>query len=180
MKPDAKQLDEVVVTGYVKISKNSFTGTSVTVSADQLMSVSKTNVLGSLQVFDPSFRIAENNMMGSNPNSVPELYIRGRSGIGTTELDAESLSKSALKNNPNLPTFIMDGFEISVEKLYDMDPSRIESITILKDAADIMITQFLFFITSSPSCFPFVFAFYFIFSFICFISDDFMVSYPWI
>ena len=31
MKPDAKQLDEVVVTGYVKISKNSFTGTSVTV-----------------------------------------------------------------------------------------------------------------------------------------------------
>ena len=35
----------------------------------------------------------------------------------------------------NLPTFIMDGFEISVQKLYDMDPSRIESITILKDAA---------------------------------------------
>ena len=29
----------------------------------------------------------------------------------------------------------MDGFEISVTKLYDMDPSRIESITILKDAA---------------------------------------------
>ena len=29
----------------------------------------------------------------------------------------------------------MDGFEIKVEKLYDMDPSRIESITILKDAA---------------------------------------------
>ena len=135
MKPDEKQLDEVVVTGYVKISKNSFTGTSVSVSADQLMSVSKTNVLGALQVFDPSFRIAENNLAGSNPNKVPELYIRGRSGIGTTELDAESLSKSSLENNPNLPTFIMDGFEISVQKLYDMDPSRIENITILKDAA---------------------------------------------
>lgn len=130
MKPDEKQLDEVVVTGYVKISKNSFTGTSVSVSADQLMSVSKTNVLGALQVFDPSFRIAENNLAGSNPNKVPELYIRGRSGIGTTELDAESLSKSSLENNPNLPTFIMDGFEISVQKLYDMDPSRIENITI--------------------------------------------------
>lgn len=135
LKPDSKQLEEVVVTGYAKISKNSFTGTSVTVSADQLMSVSKTNVLGALQVFDPSFRIAENNLAGSNPNNVPELYIRGRSGIGTTELDAESLSKTSLKNNPNLPTFIMDGFEISVQKLYDMDPSRIESITILKDAA---------------------------------------------
>ena len=135
LKPDSKQLEEVVVTGYAKISKNSFTGTSVTVSADQLMSVSKTNVLGALQVFDPSFRIAENNLAGSNPNNVPELYIRGRSGIGTTQLDAESLSKTSLKNNPNLPTFIMDGFEIKVEKLYDMDPSRIESITILKDAA---------------------------------------------
>lgn len=135
MKPDSKQLDEVVVTGYAKISKNSFTGTSVTVTADQLMSVSKTNVIGALQVFDPSFRIAENNMAGSNPNNIPELYIRGRSGIGTTQLDAESLSKTSLKNNPNLPTFIMDGFEIKVEKLYDMDPSRIESITILKDAA---------------------------------------------
>lgn len=135
MKPDSKQLDEVVVTGYAKISRNSFTGTSVTVTADQLMSVSKTNVLGALQTFDPSFRIAENNLAGSNPNNIPELYIRGRSGIGTTQLDAESLSKTSLKNNPNLPTFIMDGFEISVQKLYDMDPSRIESITILKDAA---------------------------------------------
>lgn len=135
LKPDSKQLEEVVVTGYAKISKNSFTGTSVTVTADQLMSVSKTNVLGALQTFDPSFRIAENNLAGSNPNNVPELYIRGRSGIGTTQLDAQSLSKTSLKNNPNLPTFIMDGFEISVQKLYDMDPSRIESITILKDAA---------------------------------------------
>lgn len=138
LKPDSKQLEEVVVTGYAKISKNSFTGTSVTVTADQLMSVSKTNVLGALQTFDPSFRIAENNLAGSNPNNVPELYIRGRSGIGTTQLDAQSLSKTSLKNNPNLPTFIMDGFEISVQKLYDMDPSRIESITILKDAATAM------------------------------------------
>ena len=135
LKPDSKQLEEVVVTGYVKISKNSFTGTSVTVTADRLMSISKTNVLGALQTFNPSFRIAENNLAGSNPNNVPELYIRGRSGIGTTQLDAQSLSKTSLKNNPNLPTFIMDGFEISVQKLYDMDPSRIESITILKDAA---------------------------------------------
>lgn len=132
---DSKELDEVVVTGYGKISKNSFTGTSVSVSADELMAVSKTNVLKALQAFDPSFRIAEDNLAGANPNKVPELYIRGRSGIGTTELDAESISRSELQNNPNLPTFIMDGFEISVQKLYDMDPSRIANITILKDAA---------------------------------------------
>lgn len=135
MKPDVKQMEEVVVTGYVNIKKNSFTGTSVTVSKDELMKVSKTNVMQALQAFDPSFRIQENNAMGSDPNTVPELYIRGRSGIGVKELDKKDLSKSALQNNPNLPTFIMDGFQISVQKLYDMDPNRIESITILKDAA---------------------------------------------
>lgn len=135
MKADVKQMDEVVVTGYVNIKKNSFTGTSVTVSKDELMKVSKTSVMQALQTFDPSFRIQENNAMGSDPNALPELYIRGRSGIGVKELDKKDLSKSALQNNPNLPTFIMDGFQISVQKLYDMDPNRIESITILKDAA---------------------------------------------
>ncbi|MFR7876197.1 MAG: TonB-dependent receptor plug domain-containing protein, partial [Butyricimonas paravirosa] len=69
------------------------------------------------------------------PNAVPEMYIRGRSGIGVKDLDRNALSKSELDNNPNLPTFIMDGYEISVQKLYDFDPNRIESIVILKDAA---------------------------------------------
>ena len=29
----------------------------------------------------------------------------------------------------------MDGFEVSVQKVYDLDPNRIESVNILKDAA---------------------------------------------
>lgn len=63
------------------------------------------------------------------------MYIRGRSGFGVKELDKDQLSKSNLENNPNLPTFIMDGFEVSIEKVYDLDPTRIESLTVLKDAA---------------------------------------------
>ncbi|MFR7877422.1 MAG: TonB-dependent receptor plug domain-containing protein [Butyricimonas paravirosa] len=51
------------------------------------------------------------------------------------DLDRNTLSKSALENNPNLPIFIMDNFETTIQKVYDMDPNRIESITILKDAA---------------------------------------------
>ena len=76
-----------------------------------------------------------NTQFGSDPNALPEMYIRGRSGVGTRDLDKNQLSKSNLENNPNLPTFIMDGFEVSIEKVYDLDPSRIESMTILKDAA---------------------------------------------
>ncbi|EJW94691.1 protein containing TonB-dependent receptor, plug domain protein, partial [gut metagenome] len=102
---------------------------------DELLQVNKTNVIQALQAFDPSFRIGENLAMGSDPNALPEVSIRGNSGLGAGELDIDVTNKASLKNNPNLPTFIMDGFEISVTKLYDMDPSRIESITILKDAA---------------------------------------------
>jgi len=73
--------------------------------------------------------------MGSDPNTLPEFYVRGRSGIGVKELDPQDISQAALQNNPNSPVFIMDGFEVSVEKVYDFDPNRIASLTILKDAA---------------------------------------------
>ena len=137
MDESASQLENSVVTGYANIRKESFTGNTVSVSKEELLKASKTNVIKALQSFDPSFRIKENNLMGSDPNAVPELYIRGESGVGTKELDVDSdqFSKANLENNPNLPIFIMDGFEISAQKLYDMDPDRIENITILKDAA---------------------------------------------
>lgn len=137
LKHDAMQMEEVVVTGYGNIRKESFTGSSVTVKGDDLLKVSQTNVISALQTFDPSFRIQTNNQWGSDPNALPEMYVRGRSGIGVTDLERarNPLSKSALENNPNLPTFILDGFEVNVQKVYDLDPSRIESMTILKDAA---------------------------------------------
>ena len=132
---DVKTLEDVVVTGYNNVRKTSFTGSSTQISGDDLRKVSQTNILGALQSFDPSFRLMTNNQFGSDPNALPEMYIRGRSGIGVKELDRDQLSKSNLENNPNLPTFIMDGFEVSIEKVYDLDPTRIESMTILKDAA---------------------------------------------
>lgn len=139
MRVDAMAVDEVVVTGYGDVKRSSFTGNSIVVKREDLLKVSKTNVIKALQTFDPSFRIKENNQWGSDPNALPEVYIRGESGIGSkvdlANIDNDMLSKPKLLGNPNLPTFIMDGFEISVSQLYDMDPNRIESITILKDAA---------------------------------------------
>lgn len=133
LKKDAMALDDVVITGFNDVKKSSYTGNSVVVKRDELLKASKTNVIKALQTFDPSFRIRENNNWGSDPNAMPEMYIRGESGLGN--LDKNDLSKSNLKDNPNLPTFIMDGFEIDATTLYDYDPNRIESITILKDAA---------------------------------------------
>lgn len=135
LKEKKEALEDVVVTGYANVKKSSFTGTSIRVDKEDILRIASRNVIDVLQVFDPSLRMMKNNIMGSDPNTIPEFYIRGRSGIGVKELDISDISQTALKNNPNLPLFIMDGFEINVQKVYDFDPNRIESVTILKDAA---------------------------------------------
>lgn len=139
LKEDKVKMDEVVVTGYMNVRKESFTGNVTTVTKDQLMKTNNRNVIAALQVFDPSFRIKENNIWGSDPNSLPEFTIRGESSIEINKgLAAEvnrRTQRTNLKDNPNLPIFILDGFQVDVQKIYDMDMNRIESMTILKDAA---------------------------------------------
>lgn len=135
LKPSDAAMKDIVVTGYSNLRKESFTGNAVKVEKEQILKVAQRNVIDVLQVFDPSFRIEMNNLRGSDPNNLPNFYVRGRSGIGVKALDASDLSKASLQNNPNLPVFIMDGYEVTTERVYDLDPTRIKSITILKDAA---------------------------------------------
>lgn len=131
----SEKIEDVVVTGYNTIRKESFTGNSISVTQEELIKVNNRNLVDALQVFDPSFRLEVNNLMGSDPNTLPEFYIRGRSGIGLKSLDEVDVSEAALTNNPNLPIFIMDGYEVTAERVYDFDITRIKNITILKDAA---------------------------------------------
>ena len=132
-------IDEIVVTGYQQLKKNAFTGNATVVTKDQLLKTNNKNAIAALQAFEPSFRLKEANLWGSDPNNLPEFTIRGESSIGMNRgLDVESARRSQrtnLADNPNLPIFILDGFEVSVQKIYDMDINRIESMTILKDAA---------------------------------------------
>lgn len=130
LEEDAQEMDEVVVNGYFTKNKSSFTGNVVAVTKEELAKVSSNNLITALQVFDPSFRLKENTDLGSDPNSLPNFRIRGNSGFGT-----EALSQSNLKNDPNLPTFILDGYEVKVEKIFDLNLDRVESVTILKDAS---------------------------------------------
>ena len=130
LEEEVKGMDEVVVTGYFNKNKSSFTGTAKSYTAEELKQVNPVNLLSALSILDPSFKMVENNLDGSNPNVIPDFQIRGTASMpSTNELT------SSFVGSPNMPTFIMDGFEVTAEKVFDLDPMRIESMTILKDAA---------------------------------------------
>jgi len=133
LKPDAQVLDDVIVTGYQTINKNNFTGTAITVTGEELKRMNPQNVLQSIMVFDPSFKLVENNLLGSNPNILPNINVRGTTAIPSGSEGV--LRRDNLAGNVNLPAFILDGYEVSLEKIYDLDINRIATITLLKDAA---------------------------------------------
>lgn len=131
LKSDTR-LNEVIVTGIYTRKAESFTGAATTITSKDLMRVGNQNVFQSLKNLDPTLYIADNLNLGSDPNSVPDMSMRGISSFPSTE---NSSLRSSYQNQPNQPLFILDGFETSTEAVMDMDMNRIESITILKDAS---------------------------------------------
>ena len=124
-------LNEVVVTGIINRDKTSFTGSSSSFTAEDLKVVGVQNPIASLAALDPAFNVLTNELAGSDPNHLPDINIRGKSSVIGTRDDAV--------NDPNQPLFIVDGFESTLEAVYKMDINRIESMTILKDAASTAI-----------------------------------------
>lgn len=131
MKEQTNELSNVVITGIFTREKESFTGSAVTFSKEELTSMGAQNVLQSLKTLDPAFAVVEDNQFGSDPNRLPNLEIRGKSSMLGTRDD--------LSTDPNQPLFILDGFESTISAINDLDINRIQSITILKDAASTAI-----------------------------------------
>lgn len=130
MKVDIAEIDEVVVTGIFDKPKESFTGAVTHITKDEIMAFGNRNLLQTLNNIDPAFVIRENNTYGSNPNVLPEIQIRGISGLP----DITNLQTYA-RAELNQPLFILDGFEVTLERVMDLNPSDVESVTILKDAS---------------------------------------------
>ena len=120
LESDSETLDDVVVTGYFNKSKDSFTGAVTQVKREELRKFGNVNLIEALKMVDPAFKIKENNEMGSDPNTLPDFFVRG---------------EGSFMGNSNVPTFIVDGYEVSLQRVFDMDMDRIESLTILKDAS---------------------------------------------
>lgn len=124
-------MKDVVVTGIFRKAKESYTGSVATVTAEQLKQFRGQNLLQTLKNADASINFAIDNLNGSNPNNLPDINIRGNSSL---PMSVEEFN-AGQQNNPNTPLVIMDGFEISLQKLMDYNDEEIESINILKDAA---------------------------------------------
>lgn len=128
------QLKDVVISNGMYTRKiESFTGAVSTYTGEQLKSVGNKNILESLKTLDPSFIMVENNQLGSNPNALPNIEVRGKTSISTANLNDQFAA------NPNQPLFVLDGFESSLQAIYDLDMNRVASIYILKDAASTAI-----------------------------------------
>lgn len=131
MENDNKVLGDVVVTGIFTKAKESYTGAVTTIGKEDLNIHKGQNLLQTLRTIDASLNFQVNNLTGSNPNSLPQINIRGNSSLpmSVAEFDRST------SNSVNTPLIILDGFEMSLEKLMDYNDEEIESINILKDAA---------------------------------------------
>jgi tonB-linked outer membrane protein, susC/ragA family len=120
LEPDNQTIESVVVTGFTKKDKKSYTGAQTTIKSEQLLSVGTKNLLQGLEAFVPGLQVVQQNNLGSDPNARPDLNLRGR---------------ATFSGAANLPLFVVDGAIVDVEYIYDMDMNTIESVTVLKDAS---------------------------------------------
>lgn len=109
----AQAIDEVVVVGYGTQKKLSVTGSVSSVKSDEIMRAPLPNI--SQALVGKLSGITTRQESGEPGNDDANIYVRG---IGTTQGGS--------------PLSLVDGVERSFSNL---DPSEIESVTILKDAA---------------------------------------------
>ena len=111
-------LDEIVVVGYGTVRKSDVTGAVASVRADAIKNVSTTDAAAALQGKAPGVQVLSNS---GAPGQAATIRVRGYSS-----------------NSGNIgPLLIVDG--LKVDNIQYLDPSMIESIEILKDAASAAI-----------------------------------------
>jgi TonB-linked SusC/RagA family outer membrane protein len=131
-------LSEVVVTtGIYKRPVENFTGSAKTITAEELKRVAPSNILAAIGILDPSFRMPENISFGSDPNRLPDIELRGQNNFPDQNIDPNSSAtlRNVYGDKPNAPLFVLDGFQVTLQRIFDLDMNRVERITILKDAA---------------------------------------------
>lgn len=109
-------LDDVVVVGYGVQKKANLTGAVSQVNADDIALRPSANIAGTLQGLMPGLNIQINT---GDPTATPDINVRGFNSI-----------------NSGAPLVLIDGIEGDITRV---NPSDIESVSVLKDAASAAI-----------------------------------------
>lgn len=133
MREDTQQLDEVVVVGYGVQKKAHLTGAISTVPVDEIQDLVGGDLASSLSGLVNGLSVSGGD---ARPGAPARLSIRGSGDV------------SALGSTAQEPLFVIDGFiypndvkvgntmqNLGSEAFNNLDPSMIESISVLKDAA---------------------------------------------
>lgn len=131
--PDIKKLDEVVVVGYGTQKKRDLTGAITSVTSEQIDNIPTASITSVLQGKVAGLDIVQNT---GEPGGGVTVRVRGTSTL----------------NSGTDPLYIVDGIPImsnamteinqnstAMNPLSDIDPTDIESIEVLKDAASAAI-----------------------------------------
>ena len=114
---EVTDLDEVVVVGYGVQKKKLVTGATVQVSGDNLQKMNTVSPLGALQSQTPGVNITQSS---GQPGEGFKVTIRGLGTVGNSS-----------------PLYVIDG--VAGGDINSLNPSDIESIDVLKDAASAAI-----------------------------------------
>lgn len=120
MKSDAQMVDEVVVVAYGTRKKGTIAGSVSTVKAEKMADVPSASFDQALQGQAPGLMVLSNS---GEPNAPASITIRGVNSI----------------NSGVSPLFIMDGMPITAGDFNAINPSDIESVSVLKDASSTSI-----------------------------------------
>ena len=113
LSPDAKSLDEVVVVAYGTQKKATLTGSVAAISTKEIKQSPTSNLAVTLTGRLPGLSVLQRSGEPGRDNTL--LYLRGRGTV-----------------NGQNPLVMVDGVE---RDLTSVDPSEVESISILKDAS---------------------------------------------
>ena len=116
LESSASNLDETIVVAYGTAKKSAFTGSAAVVGSETIEKSQDTNALNALNGKVAGVQMS--NLSGQPGENNPTIYIRGISSI----------------NAGNTPLIVVNGAPYPGD-MNSINPSDIESITVLKDAA---------------------------------------------
>lgn len=123
LEEDAELIEGTVVIGYGTVKRTNFTGSvnTVNVAEGGIANAPRTNALEMLRGVAPGLSMSQSGIAGATPN----LQIRGQKSISASS--DPSVSQ---------PLIVLDGV-IFKGSINDIDPTTIESMSVLKDATSL-------------------------------------------